>query len=130
MFVFGHTDKADEAEREGKATSAKSYKGALLSVGSDMGGRKKDTVLTTDKISSSSSNRVEDRWYWKSRKEGHILATTTSKRVTKVIEGQRDIGSSYGTLYSKYPSIGRLGLGNKYHKKPKLTLSGQAQNLL
>ena len=117
------------AEREGKATSAKSYKGVLLSTGSDMGGRKKDTSLTTNRISFSSYG-VDDSWYGRSTKEGRILAPTTTERAKKVIEGQRVYESPYGSVYSKSPSSGGLGLGKWSHKKSKLIASGQAQLVL
>ena len=72
LFVLGSKAQADVAAKGGKVVAAESYKEALLSAGSEKGGRKEVTGLTADKISFLAYGKVEGK-YDRSSKRGQSL---------------------------------------------------------
>ena len=134
-FILGRTVFADVAVRNGKANPAKTYKGALLSAGSDMGKGKKGVALTYDRFFYS-TNGEDDDWNSKVKKGGQTEAFSISEGVSQnpgmgaILDGQKQkIGvcrsfSDCATLNS--PSHVGPGLGNLNQSQSEFRKSGQA----
>ena len=59
---MGSTEQDDVATRGGKRLSAESYKEALLSAGSEKGGRKEDMGVSADRITLLAHGEIDSRY--------------------------------------------------------------------
>ena len=130
-FVLYRKERVDVMARGGKVNSVDSYKEALISAGSEKGGRKEVTGLKSDNSSFLGQGEVDGR-YCKFAKEGAISAFEASENVRSVIQGQTGHKMASATLYSNVTVKGGVGKGIKKsagvngHNNPSLIEVGQA----
>ena len=134
-FILGRTTIADVAVRNGKADPAKSYKGALLSAGSDMGKGRNGAGVTYDRFSHSTLGE-DDAWNSGSKKGGQIVACAIFDGARQnpgrgaISDGQKQKivlqGSPPDVAILKSPSHVGPGLGILNQSEADLRNSGQA----
>ena len=124
LFGMGCTQQDDVAVREGKKISVESYKEALLSAGSEKGGRKEVLGVSVDKRTLLAQREIDGKYG-----RAQFFRPKASVTVQYVNQGQRGRGSLYAGTCSNFNTDGDLGQTNRCQKNKGVSEVGQAHKV-